>query len=263
MAKPKVAITDYTFDDLNLEKGILEPAGCEIVGQKIGKDPRQIASLVEDADYVITQFAPVNADVIGAMRKCKIIVRYGIGVDNVDLKAAAAKGIPVCNVPDYCIDEVADHTLAMILDLTRKIMQNTAKVKAGGWGLAVPLDRDARLEGPDGRRRGFRTHRPRGGRSAPGVQVQDSGVRSGGGRRGDSAAGCAPASLDEVLSSSDLITLHCPSNADDAVHDQCREHRADEAGRHAGEHVAGHARENRRSGGGAGERSRSRRPRST
>src|SRR3990172_1507803 len=118
MAKYKVAVTDYTFDDLDIERAILEPLGCEIVGQKIGRTPEQLVPLVEDADYVITQFAPVNAQVIVAMQKCKLIVRYGIGVDNVDLAVAAAKGIPVCNVPDYCIDEVADHALAMILDLT-------------------------------------------------------------------------------------------------------------------------------------------------
>ena len=64
-------------------------------------------------------------------------LRYGVGVDNVDLSAAKRQGIPVCNVPDYCIDEVADYTIAMILDLTRRITQNALTVRGGGWGLAV------------------------------------------------------------------------------------------------------------------------------
>ena len=143
----KVAVTDHTFDALDVESKILEPLGCTVVGQKIGRTPEQLIPLVKDADFVITQFGPVNAAVIEAMQKCRIIVRYGIGVDNVDLRAAAAKGIPVCNVPDYCIDEVADYALAMILDLTRKITPNANKVAGGGWGIAVPLSAMVALKG--------------------------------------------------------------------------------------------------------------------
>jgi len=70
------------------------------------------------------------------MQRARAIVRYGIGVDNVDLAAATAKGIPVCNVPDYCIDEVADHTLALLLALTRRIVANSNYIRAGKWGSA-------------------------------------------------------------------------------------------------------------------------------
>ena len=159
MAQYKVSVTDYSFQSLDIEKAILEPMGCEVASLKTGKDHQELCDLVREADYVITQFAPVNAAVIEAMQKCKVIVRYGIGVDNVDLRAAAAKGIPVCNVPDYCIDEVADHALAMILDLTRKITANAAKVKAGGWGLAVPLQALFVLKDMTVGVVGFRTHR--------------------------------------------------------------------------------------------------------
>ncbi len=136
---PKVVVTDYTFDSLDLETEILQPLGYEIVAWKEKRPPAELANLVADADAVITQFAPVNAEVIAAMTKARVIVRYGIGVDNVDLEAARAKGIPVCNVPDYCIDEVADQTLAFILGLTRQIVPNTQAFAAGGWRLAVPL----------------------------------------------------------------------------------------------------------------------------
>src|SRR5271166_5278781 len=117
----KVAVTDYTFESLDTEKAILEPLGCRVAGRRC-KSQDELIDLVGDADVVITQFAPVNAAVIGAMRRARAIVRYGIGVDNVDLDAARAHNIPVCNVPDYCIDEVADHTMALILALTRQIV---------------------------------------------------------------------------------------------------------------------------------------------
>jgi D-3-phosphoglycerate dehydrogenase len=137
----KAVITDHAFETPDIEKSIIEPLGCSVVSQTAFTDPEALIDLVRDADYVITQFAPVNAEVIECMQKCTIIVRYGIGVDNVDLSAAERKGIPVCNVPDYCIDEVADHTIAMILDLTRRITQNALTVRNGGWGLAVePAD---------------------------------------------------------------------------------------------------------------------------
>src|SRR5207245_6753465 len=98
--------------------------------------PAELARLVADADHVLTQFAPLDAGVIGAMRRAKVIVRYGVGVDNVDLEAARVRGIAVCNVPDYCTDEVADHTLALLLATTRRVVVNGNRVRAGGWGLA-------------------------------------------------------------------------------------------------------------------------------
>src|SRR5215510_11081602 len=133
----RVVVTDYTFDSLDVERGILEPLGCEIVASKKIPPHEELARLVADADHVITQFAPVNAAVIAAMRKARVIVRYGVGVDNVDLEASRAKGIPVCNVPDYCMAEVADHTLALMLALTRQVVANANHIRAGQWGLAT------------------------------------------------------------------------------------------------------------------------------
>src|SRR6476660_400302 len=134
----RVIVTDYSFPNLEIEEGILKPRGHAVVGGQC-KTAEALIPHVAQADVVITQFAPLKADVIAAMSKAKAIVRYGIGVDNVDLEAARAKGIPVCNVPDYCIDEVADHTLAFILGLTRQVVSHTTHVQRGKWGLAVPL----------------------------------------------------------------------------------------------------------------------------
>jgi D-3-phosphoglycerate dehydrogenase len=215
VTKTIVAVTDFGAEELNVEKSILEPLGCEIVGPLRGtnaKDEKQLIDLVKDADHVITQFSPVTAAVIGAMQKSKIIVRYGIGVDNVDLKAAAAKNIPVCNVPDYCIDEVADSALAMILDMARKITPNAILVKSGKWGLAggkieslfvlnemtVGLVGFGRIGREVAKR--LLPFRPK-------VVVFDPIADAASVK----AAGCTPVTFDELLQTSHLVSLHCPS----------------------------------------------------
>jgi D-3-phosphoglycerate dehydrogenase len=208
----RVVVTDYSFDSLDVERAVLEPLGVELIARAHCK-PDELRALVADADCVITQFAPVNAAVIGAMRRARAIVRYGVGVDNVDLDAAQARGIPVCNVPDYCIDEVADHTFAFILALTRQVVANAAEVRAGRWRLAVPLpDMRAVCEltvgivgfGRIGRavaqrlvafRARLLVHDP----LVPAADIERSGSTS--------------ATLADLLAGSDLVTLHCPSTA--------------------------------------------------
>ena len=96
----KVAITDYSFANLDMETSVLAPQSVEVVSFKDKRAPAEIAGLVRDADAVITQFATINAEVIAAMERAKVIVRYGVGVDNVDLGAARERGIPVLNIPD-------------------------------------------------------------------------------------------------------------------------------------------------------------------
>ena len=207
---PTVAITDYSFPDLEIEQAILSAAGFEI---RSGNDKQTSAlkSLVAEADAVITQFAPINADVIGAMQRAKVIVRYGIGYDNVDVKAARERGIPVCNVPDYCIDEVADHTLAFILGVTRQVVPNTLHVREGKWGLATPLDQLRTLCDQAVGLVGFgRIGREVAARLAPFKcrrLVHDAFVPADAVR----ATGCEPVAIDELLAQSDIVTLHCPS----------------------------------------------------
>jgi D-3-phosphoglycerate dehydrogenase / 2-oxoglutarate reductase len=145
------------------------------------------------------------------MQKAKVIVRYGIGVDNVDLKAAAGKNIPVCNVPDYCIDEVADHALAMILNLTRRITQGSDLVHSGQWKLAVPMSEMRVLRemtvGVVAFGRIAREVAARLKAFKANVLVFDPIVDADKIRQ----AGYTPATLDELYAKSDLITLHCPS----------------------------------------------------
>ncbi len=97
------------------------------------KTPAEVLAATRDADALLVQWAPVNAEVIAALAHCRIIVRYGIGVDNVDLAAAKARGIPVCNVPDYGVHEVAEHAVALALALVRQLPQIDARLRSGTW----------------------------------------------------------------------------------------------------------------------------------
>jgi D-3-phosphoglycerate dehydrogenase len=133
----KVVVTDYVFPNLDPETQIVAEAGGELVAAQC-KTREDILALVADAHAVLnTYYGPINGEVMDAMPDCRIIVRYGIGVDTIDIAAATARGILVANVPDYCIDEVSDHAVAMSLSLVRKLPQGDRQVRAGNWKLAA------------------------------------------------------------------------------------------------------------------------------
>jgi D-3-phosphoglycerate dehydrogenase len=207
---PQIVITDWTFPDLGIEEAILQSHGARLVAQQC-RTEADLIELCADADAVITQFARVNANVVSAMQKARAIVRYGIGVDNIDLDAARARGIPVCNVPDYCIDEVADQTLAFILATTRQVVTHAYHLRSGHWGLAAPLARMKALRDLTVGIVGFgRIGREVLRRLQPfkcAVQVFDPMVPS----TEIEKLGAQAASFDEVLGNADVLTLHCPS----------------------------------------------------
>ena len=169
-----------------------------------------------DADAVMVQWATVNRKVIEAMTRCKVISRYGIGVDMVDLQAAADHGIPVANVPDFCIEEVSDSTLGFLFTLNRRIFILDRWVRSGGWGSTRPIP-----YWPPARLRG-----------------QTLGIVGLGniGRMVAQKAGCLGlkllgfdpyvepeqavglgvelVTLDDLLRRSDYVSLHCPLNAE-------------------------------------------------
>ena len=207
---PRIVITDWTFPDLGVEEGILKAHGVELIARQC-KTEADLIDLCADADAVITQFARVNTNVVSAMRKARAIVRYGIGVDNVDLDAARARGIPVCNVPDYCIDEVADQTLAFILATTRQVVTHANHLRAGKWGLVTQLAgmkalRDLTVGvvgfGRIGRevvRRliSFKCAALVFDPMVPVVEIEKLGAQA--------------VSFDELLKNAEVLTLHCPS----------------------------------------------------
>jgi D-3-phosphoglycerate dehydrogenase len=142
----RVVVTDHVFDDVEIERSLVAPLGATVVVAPTA-DEDTLATLAAGADAMLVCFAPITARVIDAAAggNCKVIARYGIGVDNVDVAAATAAGLRVTNVPDYCLDEVADHTVALLLSLARRIVESNQGVRSGGWD--VPHGRVRRIRG--------------------------------------------------------------------------------------------------------------------
>jgi D-3-phosphoglycerate dehydrogenase len=131
----KVVITDHRFPDVEQERRAVEASGGTLVVAQL-MDEQELAELCREADGVLTVRGPITKRVIAAMERCRIIVRYGIGVDSIDIPAATERGIMVANVPDYCIDEVSDHALALLLMLSRQIIPAVALAKQESWSIS-------------------------------------------------------------------------------------------------------------------------------
>jgi D-3-phosphoglycerate dehydrogenase / 2-oxoglutarate reductase len=142
MSQLLVAVADSVFPDLDPARAVLSKIGAELrLAEK--PTPEGIMQVARDCDAMLVTYAKITADMIRQMAGCRIIARFGIGVDNVDIAAATDAGIVVTRVPDYCIDEVSDHTLALLLALARKIPFANSSVHAGRWEMSatVPIYR--------------------------------------------------------------------------------------------------------------------------
>ena len=133
--KAKVVLTDYVWESLDVENEILGEL-ADIVAMQT-KTPAEFLAEAADCDAVLNTYAgPITKEDMAGMPNCKIIARYGIGVDTIDLDAATEAGIIVTNNPTYCIEEVAEHTMALLLASARKVAFYDRQVRAGEW--AVP-----------------------------------------------------------------------------------------------------------------------------
>jgi D-3-phosphoglycerate dehydrogenase len=131
-AKAKVVLTDYVWASLDVERQTLEDVATLVALQT--KTPDAFLAEAADCDALLNTYAgPITAEAMARMPRCKIIARYGIGVDTIDLAAATDAGIIVTNNPTYCIDEVAEHTLALLLACARKVAFYDRLVRAGRW----------------------------------------------------------------------------------------------------------------------------------
>lgn len=147
MPKYTVAYTETIFPDVKVEQAILEKVGARIVvgACKTGAD---VIRLAADADALATfTFKPIDETVMAGLPKCKMIVRGGIGVDTIDVPAATRQGIMVVNIPDYCLDEVSDLAITLMLALLRKIPVALKSTGRGEWNreLVKPLQSLRRL----------------------------------------------------------------------------------------------------------------------
>ena len=198
-------MTDRAWPDSDIERTILKEAGAELI-EATATDETTLAELAKDADAIGTNWARVTDPVIRSSTKCNIIARYGIGLDNIDVRVATELGIPVTNCPDYCVSEVSDHALGLLLACARQIGFFHWRTKQGEYDLGaatsmrrsssqtvglIGLGHTARELLPKLRAIGFNV-----------VAFTRSGNAHG--------TVCRMVSLEELLTQSDYVSLHAP-----------------------------------------------------
>ena len=142
----RVLITDHVWPTTDPERQVLEAGGAEVVVSPNGGEAT-LMELVRDSDAIMTCFAQVTENVVRAAEHCKVIGRFGVGVDNIAVDTATELGIAVTYVPDYCVDEVSDHVMGLMLAWNRKIVLFDRAVKERGWGSQGLTMRIMRLRG--------------------------------------------------------------------------------------------------------------------
>lgn len=208
MERNLVAITDCDHDDINVEAGVLASFGLEAPWLTCKTED----DLIRDCKgfkSVINQYAPFTAKVFEALPDLEVIVRYGVGVDNVDLAAATKHGVKVCNVPDYGMYEVADHAMALALALGRKVVFTNDRVKGGVWNYqeAIPIYRlSTQTVGVIGVGRIGTAFADRARAFGLKVLAYDEYAQ----KIGKTQDYMEMVSLDELLERSDIVSVHCP-----------------------------------------------------
>jgi D-3-phosphoglycerate dehydrogenase len=142
MAGPVIAVTDSVFPTLDPAKAALARLNPTYrMSKSVNAD--DIVAVAKDADAVLVTYAKLTREVLSQFTRCKAIGRFGLGVDNIDLPTAKEKGIAVNYVPDYCIREVSDHAMALLLSLIRKVPLSNKLVQSGRWEMpaVVPIRR--------------------------------------------------------------------------------------------------------------------------
>jgi len=214
---PLAVITDDRFGESEIERSILGAAGVELAVASC-RSSADVAAAGREADALLVNLAPVDGSAVEALERCRVIARYGIGLDNVDVEAARRRGIAVANVPGYCDAEVGEHALALILALARGLSLRDRIVREGGWNAKATSRRVAGTTlgvlGFGGTGRALI-------RSALGLGFREILVWSPHmeAARLDAAFGPAaaalgaalrPAALDELLALSDWVSIHLP-----------------------------------------------------
>lgn len=133
MSRFKVVVSDQVFPSVDIERSLLAEIDAELVVAE--GDISNVLAVAKDADAILNTYLAWDAAAISQLERCRIIARYGIGVDNIDLEAAKQAGIIVTNVPDYSVEEVAVHALALILSALRKVPWVDRRVREGAWAI--------------------------------------------------------------------------------------------------------------------------------
>jgi len=138
----KVVISDYVWPNIDIEKEFFNKNSVEL---DVASGKNDLLNKIKDADGLLFCFEEIDKSVLEAANNLKVAQRYGIGVDNIDIKVATQLGIVVSNIPDYCIDEVSDHALSMIMSLNRMLLPDSSMVKNGKWDEVKKQNRVYRL----------------------------------------------------------------------------------------------------------------------
>src|SRR5215471_5625423 len=207
--KQTVVIADYDYGNVDIERAIIEGAGLELVAAQC-KSEDDVIYVARDANAVIAQYAPIGAKAINAFTCCRVIARYGTGVDIVDVDAATRHNILVTNVPnDWCENEVADHAMALLLAVARKINVYDRATRGGTWrwqsgapihvlrgGVLGLLSFGAIARAIATRAAGFGMR----------ITAHDPYMQAG----EIAAAGATPVSFDELVTESDCLVIQAP-----------------------------------------------------
>ena len=203
----KVVISDYVWPNIDIEKKFFKSKNINLV---VSKNKDDLKNQIIDADGLLFCFEPIDESILRSSKKLKIAQRYGIGVDNIDIKVATELGIVVANIPDYCIDEVSDHAISMILSLNRLLQRDSDLVKQGKWNEVKKDKRVYRLSNSTLGLLGF-------GRI--GKRISEKAMSFGMNviaydpfLKQNNVDGVKLLDLNQVLSNSDFISLHLPLN---------------------------------------------------
>ncbi|MFL6824361.1 MAG: C-terminal binding protein [Xanthobacteraceae bacterium] len=208
MPRPLIAVTDSPFPSLDPAKAALARIDPEL---RIAKSPSadDVLAVARDADAILVTYAKLPGELLRQLRRCKAIGRFGLGVDNIDIPAALELGITVTYVPDYCMQEVSDHAMALLLALARKIPQSNALVQTGRWEMSpmVPIHRlSGRVLGLVGFGNIPRALAPKAKAFGLRVVAHDPYVA----QPVLAAAGVEGVTFDRLLEISDFVSIHAP-----------------------------------------------------
>ncbi|MBQ9685347.1 MAG: C-terminal binding protein [Oscillospiraceae bacterium] len=209
MAKYKVVITDEWSESYDIEREVLRRVDAELVVCRTRSEDEVIAAC-RDADGLLVPLTDINAQVVAGLERCRVVSRYGVGYDNVDVDACTKRGIWVSNVPGYCADDVAEHALALLFSCLRKTALRDRLIRQGSWNLSAAgsfrlAGKTVGLIGGGGIARalmkkmgGFDVRLLVYSPHVPQEMLDEYGARK--------------VSLEELLRESDVVSLHVPAN---------------------------------------------------
>ncbi len=203
----KVIITDCDHANIDIETGILNKAGLEFELKQC-KTEEDLIEQCKDGNIFINQYAPITRKVMEALPNLKMVVRYGVGVNNVDVKAATDLGVQVCNVPDYGMNEVADQAIAMMMALVRKVVTMNKYTKETKWDYihSMPIRRNSTMTvGVVGLGRIGRNFAEKAHYLGFNVMGYDPYFKPT-----EETKFIVPSTINEIVEKSDIVSIHCP-----------------------------------------------------